>query len=268
MIEKNISTIQQLETSSQPASLMMLQSAIEKGMEPEKLLQFYEIHEKFEAKEAKKQFVSSMAKFRAECPIINRTKQGHNSKYAGLAESIEQVKGLMSGCGLSHSWRTDQKDGEIYVTCVLTHVAGHSESTTLSALKDESGKKSPIQAIASTVAYLERYTFYAITGMTSSEMDDDGAYALKNKAEYLKRAINKHYDTINAVCLAIAKNDLYAANEAFDELTNEDRASIWISPTKARELGIEAPFTTNEIAIMKSEEWAAEKRLFFADKNS
>jgi len=158
----------------QPASLTMLESAINSGLEPEKLLQFYEIHQMHEKNEAKKAYVSAMSEFRARCPIIARTKQGHNSKYAGLAESIEQVKGLMHECGLSHSWRTEQKDGEISVTCVLTHANGHSEQTTLSAQKDESGKKSPIQALASTVAYLERYTFYAITGMTSSDMDNDG----------------------------------------------------------------------------------------------
>ena len=158
----------------QPASLTMLNVAIEKGMEPEKLLQFYEIHDKWEKNEARKAFVSAMSDFRSRCPVIARTKQGHNSKYAGLAESIDQVKSLMSECGLSHSWRTRQKENEVFVTCVLTHVAGHSEETTLSAPKDDSGKKSPIQAIASTISYLERYTFYAITGMTSAEMDNDG----------------------------------------------------------------------------------------------
>ncbi len=263
-----IVTNEQIAITSQPASLIMLQSAIEKGMSPEQLLQYYEIHEKFEAKEAKKQFVSSMAKFRAECPIINRTKQGHNSKYAGLAESIEKVKGLMSYCGLSHSWRTNQKDSEIYVTCVLTHIGGHSESTTLSAPKDESGKKSTIQAIASTVAYLERYTFYAITGMTSAEMDDDGAYELKSKAESMQKSIINLQPSISVICNGIDSMELDKAVEAKMELTNEEIASINISPTKAREIGIEPPFTTEQISVMKSEKWSTEVRKYYADKNS
>ncbi len=250
-----------------PASLTMLQSAIEKGMDPEKLLQFYEIHERFEANEAKKQFVLAMANFRAKCPIINRTKKGHNSKYAGLAESVDQVKNLMSACGLSHSWRTNQKDSEIYVTCILTHIEGHSESTTLSAPKDDFGKKSTIQSIASTVSYLERYTFYAITGMTSSEMDDDGAYALKTKADDMQSSIKRLQPSIIAICEGIDSGEIDKSVEAKMELTNEERQSINISPTEARKIGIEPPFTTNQIAVMKGEEWSEEVRKYYADKN-
>jgi len=40
-----------------------------------------------------------------------------------------------------------------------------------------SGNKNPIQAIASTVSYLERYTLLAITGLTTKDMDDDGKNA-------------------------------------------------------------------------------------------
>ena len=60
------------------------------------------------------------------------------------------------------------------VTCKITHVKGHSEETTLSAPSDTSGSKNAIQAIGSTITYLERYTLLALTGLATSEMDDDG----------------------------------------------------------------------------------------------
>ena len=52
---------------------------------------------------------------------------------------------------------------------------GHSESVTLSAPPDDSGKKNNIQQIASTVTYLERYTLLAATGTAVKEQDDDGS---------------------------------------------------------------------------------------------
>jgi hypothetical protein len=48
----------------------------------------------------------------------------------------------------------------------------------MTAGADASGSKNDIQAISSTVTYLQRYTLLAATGLTSAEMDqddDDGA---------------------------------------------------------------------------------------------
>ena len=41
---------------------------------------------------------------------------------------------------------------------------------------DVGGAKNPIQARASTVSYLQRYTLKAITGLSEQEDDDDGGH--------------------------------------------------------------------------------------------
>jgi hypothetical protein len=51
---------------------------------------------------------------------------------------------------------------------------GHSEENTLMAGKDDSGNKNGIQAIGSTVTYLQRYTLKAALGLAAGA-DDDGA---------------------------------------------------------------------------------------------
>ncbi len=58
--------------------------------------------------------------------------------------------------------------------CTITHELGHSESTSLTANPDISGSKNAIQAIGSTISYLERYTVLALTGLATKDMDDDG----------------------------------------------------------------------------------------------
>lgn len=158
--------------STTPATL--LQMAVTQGADIDKLEKLMALQERWEAAEAKKAYTKAMSKFRADCPAIDRTKKAYSSNYAGLAETIEQVKTVLAANGLSHSWRMTQDAGTITVKCCVVHVQGHEECTALSGPADNSGKKNPIQAIASTISYLERYTLFAILGLASKEMDDDG----------------------------------------------------------------------------------------------
>lgn len=152
----------------------MLQIAVEQNADLDKLEKLMELQERWDATNARKSYVAAISAFRSECPAIEKTRKAHNSMYAGLAESIEAIKDVLSRHGLSHSWATDQKDGLVTVTCTVTHVEGHHESTSLSAAPDTSGSKNSIQAIGSTVSYLQRYTLYALLGLASKDQDTDG----------------------------------------------------------------------------------------------
>src|SRR5437660_174203 len=102
--------------------------------------------------------------------------------------------------------------GTIRVTCILTHVQGHSEQVSMSAQPDTSGSKNSIQAIGSTASYLQRYTLFAATGLAPKDADTDGAephvLAESIKAGYLeqiekaadKPAWEELWKTIAAAC--------------------------------------------------------------------
>ena len=168
-----------LNTAVTPSQLLTL--AIESKADPDRLDKLMDLQIKWEATQAKKAYLSAMAIFRSKCPAMEKTKQVDytSSKgrtlyyYTGLSEAVEALKGLMSECGLSHSWRTTQDERGISVRCVVTHVEGHSEETSLTAPPDNTGNKNGIQAIASTVSYLERYTLFALLGLASQDMDND-----------------------------------------------------------------------------------------------
>ncbi|MBE9515980.1 MAG: ERF family protein [Proteobacteria bacterium] len=156
-----------------PADLLKM--AVGQNADLDKMEKLMALQERWEANEAKKAFNQAMSEFNAECPDIEKTRKAHNSKYAGLAETLAQVRPVMQKHGLSHSWKTDQGETEmIAVTCCITHVQGHTECTKMSAPSDTSGSKNSIQAIASTVTYLERYTLFAILGLASKDQDTDG----------------------------------------------------------------------------------------------
>ena len=166
--------------------------AIEKGADLATIEKFMDLKERQDATEAKKAYVVAMGKFRAEVPTIERTKKAHNSNYAGLAETISEISEALVNNGLSHSWKTDQDEKSISVTCCVTHVLGHQECTTLREFPDTSGSKNAIQAIGSTVSYLQRYTLFSILGLASKDADTDGSNRVSfEQAEELETLADK-----------------------------------------------------------------------------
>jgi hypothetical protein len=158
------------------------------GAKPSDLKEMWELQLQYEANEARKAFNVAISGFMSECPIIKKTREAYSSKYAGLAETIEKIKPIMSKYGLSHRWNTAQDAQNISVKCTVSHCDGHSESTTLSATADKTGNKNSIQAIGSTVSYLQRYTLFSILGLASTDQDDDGNAAEEKPTNYINES--------------------------------------------------------------------------------
>ena len=164
----------------EPDSALMV--AMQKGYEPAFIEKMMELTERHEANEARKAYTKAMAEFKADPPEIlkdahvryeNRTGDATEYDHATLGQVASAIGAALSKYGLSASWKTDQ-NGQVIVTCTITHELGHSESTSLSAAADSSGGKNAIQAIGSTVTYLQRYTLLALTGIAAKGVDDDG----------------------------------------------------------------------------------------------
>lgn len=161
--------------SNTPAELIKV--AVSGGADLDKLEKLLDLQVKWEANEAKKAYHRAMTAFKANPPEIIKDKQVAYKevkyKHASLANVTEQINSALSAHGLSASWQT-QQDGAVSVICKITHVLGHSEETKLSAPADNSGSKNSIQAIGSTITYLQRYTLLALTGLATYDQDDDG----------------------------------------------------------------------------------------------
>jgi hypothetical protein len=181
-------------TTENPYERMAL-IAMESGRGMEQLGQFMELQMKWEANRAHKAYTAAMAAFKAEPIRIIKdklveftTRDGDTTSYrhARLANVVDAVVGGLGKHGLSHRWDVDQTGQQIKVTCTITHRDGHSESVSMSAAPDASGKKNQIQQVASTVTYLQRYTLMALCGVASSDMqDDDGQGYDSRQVEYV-----------------------------------------------------------------------------------
>ena len=159
-----------------PAKL--LEMAIDKDLDIEKLERLMVMSEKWEAKQAKKAFLEALSKFQNLCPVLKKDKKvAFNAvkyNYTPLGSIVTQVKKALQECGLSYRWETSDAAGLITITCIVSHLDGHSENNTMSGAKDSSGQKNLIQQQGSTITYLQRYTLIGALGIATADDDVDG----------------------------------------------------------------------------------------------
>lgn len=219
----------------------IIKAAVTSGADLDKLEKVLALQMQWEANEAKKAYHKAMADFKADAPetilkttkIDYTTKAGSRVKYshATLANIVKAITQGLSKHGLSVSWPPKQESGSITVFCKITHELGHSESFALTAQADDTGSKNKIQALGSTVSYLQRYTLLAATGLATEDQDDDAKAAdlekiTKKNLENLRKQMkelgvekqeNKFLEFLNIKKLEdLPESDLKKAQSALD----------------------------------------------------
>lgn len=153
--------------------VQMAYQLISSGADFQSVKEMMSLSKELAADQSKRAFDAAIASAKAEIPAVAKNAKGHNSKaYANFAAYAAVVDPVLGKWGLSYRFRTEQTD-RITVTCVLTHKDGHAEENNLSGPPDGSGSKNAIQAIGSTLTYLQRYTLVQALGLSAAD-DDDG----------------------------------------------------------------------------------------------
>jgi len=230
--------------------------AMQKNYEPAFIDKMLDLQMKFEANEARKAYHEAMSQFKANPPKIEKDRKvsykagGGLTEYrhASLANVCEKINAGLGEYGLSAAWKTEQADKGITVTCSITHKMGHSESTSLFAAPDTSGSKNSIQAIGSTISYLERYTILALTGLATGDMDDDGnlgggtiEYITEKQVSELTEMI-KNTGTNTAKFLEYLGSSLNCEIDSVEHIPERGyRITIAVLKAKAKEKAKEKP---------------------------
>lgn len=151
-------------------------------LDTQTMRELMELQREWERDEARKAFDAALVRLKEDLPSVIghdkrvnvTTRSGSKIQYshASLAGAMDEITGPLTRNGFSLSWRTSNTKGEVSVRCVLTHAQGHSTETELSAPPDTSGTKNPVQAVASTVTYLKRYTALTLLGIATADMGD------------------------------------------------------------------------------------------------
>lgn len=125
-------------------------------------------------------FNEAMLQFKSVVPAIPKTEQGQNLigevyDYARLEDIQEKIKQHLIDNNLSYRFNQKQRGNVVTVQCVVTHVAGGSSSTTMSAHIQETGALVSEQQTATTTSYLKRYTIVNALGLIIEGQDTDAS---------------------------------------------------------------------------------------------
>jgi len=157
--------------------MSMLDRAVSSGASVEILEKLMGLQERWDTNQALRSYNDAIAKARAEIPVIlksnEKTGQGGSYKYEDLGTIARIVDPILSKHGLSYRFKSES-NGEVKVSCVISHKDGHSEENSLTSKPDTTGSKNAVQALGSTVTYLQRYTLKLALGIATSK-DDDGS---------------------------------------------------------------------------------------------
>lgn len=162
----------------------LLRHAMDAGADLDRLERLMDLQDRYEANLARKAFAEDMAKFKENPPTIYKDKhvdfktdKGRTQyDHATIGNVTELIVEALARHGFSHRWVPTQRDGQVIVTCVITHRLGYKEETTLQSAPDTSGGKNGIQSIMSAQTYLQRHSLLAAVGLaTKDQIDDDGA---------------------------------------------------------------------------------------------
>lgn len=162
-----------------PSSL--IQQAIEKGLGVEGLERLLSLQERWEANQARKAFFQAFNSFQSNAPDLVKNKEvAFNQtqyRYATLPSIARQLAKPLKDSDLSYRWEIQDDKDNIKVTCLVSHILGHTERTTMTGAPDDSGKKNAIQARGSVIEYMKRYTLIGALGLTTTDTDDDARSA-------------------------------------------------------------------------------------------
>ena len=186
-------------------------------------------------------------------------------KYRSCEDILQAVKPLLGGLSLTISDEIQAFGDRVYVKATATLSDGTASLSTTAYAREALTKKGmdESQITGSTSSYARKY---ALNGLlliddnkdadtrdnTNAEQErKDAEVSAKEQArqEALRKATQALAESIKAIKQGISDDDLSTASEAWFELTDEEKASIWSAPSKG------GPFTTKEREVMKSPEF-------------
>lgn len=177
----------------------IMRAAADPSFDVEKLERLIALQERSQAAQRKERFFDALAAAQSEMPQLDQNGcidygSGKGKiNYARIEDIDAQIRPIYSRAGFSVSWNSSPvMDGKMVRVEGTFSCAGHNETREMTGPVDNSGGKQPIQAVASTVAYLKRHILKMFFNLIERGKDFDGA-----KVQDLKPIAESQADDIS-----------------------------------------------------------------------
>lgn len=182
--------------------LALLQTAIERGLDVDKLGKLMDLAERWEANQAAAAFGAALAKFQSVCPPIKKSRtakmpgknggDGWSYQFADFEEVMKTVNPLLIDCGLSVTFSSDTSGATLKVTCFVRHGV-HVQPTTLTVPIPAQMIVNDTQKFGAALSYAKRYSLAAALNLVFTGEDNDAAGLLETitagEAETMERLL-------------------------------------------------------------------------------
>lgn len=159
----------------------MMRIAIEQGESGVAALErLVAMRERAEDRLAERQYAEAIAAFQEVCPVVGKNAEGaHKARYATLDQIMLSIRPALQASGLSVTFDSEEVDGDrLKVWAVVHHRAGHSERASFIVRREaKSNRMNETQRDGSALSYGRRYAVCMALGISTGDVDDDGAGA-------------------------------------------------------------------------------------------
>ena len=233
MAKKKTEIVQVPETADVQTADSFIEKAIAVGAPVETLERLFDLQLRAKADKSRELFVSAMTGFQQDCPIIEKKKKVMNKDgssirymFAPIDSIVTQIKPFLLKHGLSYRWEVDTKDNKVTAKAIVTHISGHSESSSFEVPVESSQWMTSTQSNASALTFAKRYSLCNALGIATGDEDTDALDAgqkdakdpkakIINRLKALKEKVGTKEEIEDAV-FRLAKLKLDPSN--FDEI--------------------------------------------------
>ena len=156
--------------------LSLIQSAIDKGLDPDKLGKLMDLQERYEKNRAAEAFAEALCGFQADCPPIFKGREAQGGKmkfaYASFDDVMREAGPVMKRHNIVATYTTEQNEKLMRIVCRI-RVGAHVEETTVN-LPIPAGLVNDTQLYGQAVSYGKRYALCAALGIVVTDEDNDG----------------------------------------------------------------------------------------------
>src|SRR6266404_1785862 len=168
-----------------------------------------------------KELFAALAKAQSEMRVAGLSSENpfFKSRYADLADIVRASRPALTKYGLSVIHQIlPNEDGANILHCILCHSSGQFMRTSMRILP----VKNDIQSLGSCITYLKRYTYAAITGVITSDEDDDGELVMGSVREETKKgtSLNTKYNPKEESHITITREQLEELEYELAEYTD------------------------------------------------
>lgn len=170
--------------TSEPTPMLLIQRAMDSGIDPGKLM---DLAERWEANRAAEAFSRAITQFQAECPRIEKSRTAkivskregggqYEYKFAGFDDVMKQAGPALEKCGIAVSFSSEHVEGLLKVTCRIRHgihVEDHTLTVPIPAMN-----VNDTQRFGAALSYAKRYALCAALNIIVSDDVDNDAAAL------------------------------------------------------------------------------------------